>query len=71
MSMKYNFKSIMTGSVLALYAGMPVMAEDIEIYTAGAVGAPTIQPNIMFIVDSSGSMNATLEVRDRYDYTVS
>ena len=50
MSMKYNFKSMMTGSVVALYAAMPVMADDIEIYTAGAIGAPVVQPNIMFLV---------------------
>ncbi len=70
MSMKYRFRSIITGCAVALCAAVPVMADDIEIYTSGALGAPTVQPNIMFIVDSSGSMNTTLDVPVSYDYTV-
>ena len=58
------------GLVLGCYAVAPVFADDIEIYTdANLVGA-LAQPNVMFIMDSSLSMAATLPAEDAYDYTV-
>lgn len=62
MDIKNKLKLILTGTGLAFYAAMPVMADDIEIYTSGALGAPTVFPNIMFVVDTSGSMGADVEV---------
>lgn len=70
MDIKYNLKRTLTGMALALYAAMPAIADDIEIYTSGALGAPTVQPNIMFLVDTSGSMDALLTVVVDYDFTV-
>jgi type IV pilus assembly protein PilY1 len=51
------------------YAATPAIAEDIEIYTTANLGAAVIQPNVVFVVDSSGSMGDTLSVPTAYDYT--
>jgi type IV pilus assembly protein PilY1 len=42
-------------------------AEDIEIYTSLAA-TTTANPNIMFVVDTSGSMKAESEVKEPYDH---
>ena len=55
--------------VLAAAVTVQAVAEDIEIYTTANLGASTIQPNVVFIMDSSGSMNSTLSVPTAYDYT--
>ena len=44
-----------------------VLAEDIEIYVGNASVAPEVKPNVMFIIDTSGSMGASVIVRDDYD----
>jgi len=62
-------KSILAGVALAVYAGIPAIAEDIEIYTAAKLASSVVQPNVMFIVDTSGSMTDTLTVPTDYDYT--
>ncbi len=69
MDIKSKFRAIMAGVAFAAYAGTPAIAEDIEIYTTANLGATVIQPNVMFVVDSSGSMGATLSVPTNYDYT--
>jgi len=60
---------MVSGAGLALYAATPAIAEDIEIYTTANLGAATIQPNVVFIMDTSGSMGNTLSVPVAYDYT--
>ena len=70
MDMQSRFRAIITGVALAAYTGAPAIAEDIEIYTKASLGSTFIQPNVMFIMDSSGSMNDTLTVPTPYDYTV-
>ena len=58
------------GLVLGCYVVVPVFADDIEIYTdANLIGA-VAQPNIMFVMDSSAGMAATLPALSPYDYTV-
>lgn len=69
MNIKHKFRAIVTGFALVMYSMTPVLADDIEIYTAGALGSPTIQPNVMFIVDTSGSMQDPVVVNVPYDYT--
>ena len=59
MDIQSRFKAIFTGVALAAYAATPAIAEDIEIYTTANLGASVIQPNVMFIVDSSGSMGGS------------
>lgn len=55
-----NFKRILKsmgiGWVIGLCISVPVMAEDIEIYTQLSDSAATIKPNVLFILDNSGSM---------------
>jgi len=68
MDIKYKFKLTLAGFALAFYAAAPAIAEDIEIYTSGALGASSVQPNVMFIVDTSGSMQNTIDVQVDYDY---
>ena len=70
MDIKSGFKAILTGVVITAYAGTPALAEDIEIYTKASLGSTFIQPNVMFIMDSSGSMNSNLSVPAVYDHTV-
>jgi type IV pilus assembly protein PilY1 len=65
----HKFKAVFAGLLLAMCVTAPSHADDIEIYTTGALGAPTIQPNVMFIVDTSGSMQGTVTGSQApYDY---
>jgi type IV pilus assembly protein PilY1 len=59
----------MVGMTIAVYAGMPAIADDIEIYTTAKLASSVVQPNVMFIVDTSGSMNDEVTVPNNYDYT--
>jgi len=68
--MKPIFKKVQTGCIAALttvLAVMPAAAEDIEIYKSTNVGGASIQPNIMFILDTSGSMDALIDSDAVYD----
>ena len=67
-------KKISFSLITALYvfmAGSPLYADDTEIYTGNTIGGPGINPNVLFIVDTSGSMtsNVTTTHAD-YDPTV-
>ena len=71
MDIKSRIRAMMTGAAIAAYAATPAIAEDIEIYTKASLGSDFIQPNVMFVMDSSGSMNdPVLGVPVPYDYTV-
>ena len=48
-----------------------VIADDVEIYIGSNEAIEEVQPNILFIIDSSGSMNATIRtVEGTYDSSV-
>jgi type IV pilus assembly protein PilY1 len=64
-----KFRAMMAGVAFAAYAGTPAIAEDIEIYTTANLGTTTIQPNVVFIMDTSGSMGSPMNVPIAYDYT--
>ena len=49
---------LLLGLLLGSMAALPVKADDIEIYT-GLHGGAKINSNVLFILDSSGSMNST------------
>ena len=68
MDIKTRFRAMVSGAGLALYAATPAIAEDIEIYTTANLGATAIQPNVVFIMDTSGSMGNTLSVPVAYNY---
>jgi type IV pilus assembly protein PilY1 len=50
-----------------LLAGAPVIADDTELFVNDAASLPTGRPNILFIIDNSGSMDATLVTHETYD----
>lgn len=56
------------GLILALGIGVPVQADDTEIYVIDSNSVvEEAQPNVLFILDTSGSMDATLETQAIYD----
>ena len=69
MDIQSRFRAMVTGVAFAAYAATPAIAEDIEIYTTANLGATVVQPNVVFIMDTSGSMGGQLTVPVAYDYT--
>lgn len=57
------------GVLLALICGSPAVADDTELLLVSPNLAVTPKPNILFIIDSSGSMDTLEETREIYDYT--
>lgn len=49
-----KLKPVGMGFFLSIYGSMPVLADDIEIYTQSPAG--TVKPNLLFILDNSRSM---------------
>jgi type IV pilus assembly protein PilY1 len=56
------------GLLLALTCGMPALADDTELLLVNPDQAQQI-PNVMLIIDSSGSMGNTEETKKVYNYT--
>lgn len=63
----YSFKSLSGGLLLSLCFVMPLHAEDIKIYTNLGPGAASVQPNVLFVLDTSGSMDTEITVSVAYD----
>ncbi|MCK4834357.1 MAG: hypothetical protein KAT12_06250, partial [Gammaproteobacteria bacterium] len=62
----HQIKAVFAGLLLSS-AFVPVAtAEDIEIYTSLGAAGTSSNPNILFIVDTSGSMSAETLVKDAY-----
>lgn len=60
------------GIFFSLYCSVPVMAEDIEIYTSLGGSTVATKPNVLFIIDNSGSMTSHVDgVRQRFDVSKS
>lgn len=51
-----SIKSIVYGFLLTIYATSPVWADDTEIFFGGTTSV-TVRPNILFVLDTSGSMS--------------
>jgi type IV pilus assembly protein PilY1 len=62
---KFTWMSI--SCAYALLAGVPVIADDTELLLVNPAETPT--PNVMFIIDTSDSMNGTLSTIDPYNST--
>ncbi|MDH5516208.1 MAG: PilC/PilY family type IV pilus protein [Gammaproteobacteria bacterium] len=58
------------GSGLAVLFMMPAFADDIEIYVGNALVSGEVKPNLMFIIDTSGSMRAKVNTPLPYDINV-
>ncbi len=63
-----KFKWIAGGLVVTLLAGAPAVADDTELLLVRPDGIKP-KPNVVFIVDSSGSMNTTQNTREVYNAT--
>ena len=58
---------MLLSTVYGMSITVPAVADDIEIYTtAGSITQQT-QPNVLFVLDTSGSMGSTVMTRDPYD----
>ncbi len=56
------------GLILSLGICIPVQADDTEIYVVDSNAIDSsIQPNVLFILDTSGSMAATVQTQAKYD----
>ncbi|MDH3954483.1 MAG: hypothetical protein OEV03_09710, partial [Gammaproteobacteria bacterium] len=55
------------GLLLALTCGMPAIADDTELLLINPDESQQI-PNVMLIIDSSGSMGNTEDTKEVYDY---
>lgn len=70
LSQKLNsgLRPLTAGILLTLFSGLPVYADDTEIFVGqGAVEGPEARPNILFIIDTSGSMDDRIVTQPTYD----
>jgi type IV pilus assembly protein PilY1 len=58
------------GMLWAVLSGAPAVADDTELFI-GTSASAGVQPNILFIVDNSGSMGTLVRTQDTYDGSVS
>ena len=69
---KFDWRILSTigvGSVIALLSGVPVIADDTELLLLNPDPAANPKPNVMFILDTSGSMDTEEATTEPYDYT--
>ncbi|MCZ6584705.1 MAG: hypothetical protein O6930_01690, partial [Gammaproteobacteria bacterium] len=59
---------LLTGTLWALGSGIPAFADDTELFVSNSSQfADTARPNILFIIDTSGSMRTEVETQATYD----
>ncbi len=61
-----KLKYILISSLYGMMVSLPAVAEDIEIYKSTGVTTPSTQPNILFVLDTSGSMINPVDERADY-----
>jgi type IV pilus assembly protein PilY1 len=66
-ALKSRSLTFLLGAVLALAGGSGVRADDTEIFVTQAGAGTTIQPNILFVLDTSGSMDTDVVTQMPYD----
>ncbi len=70
--MKYRIRKyglVGAGMMFALASGAPAVADDTELLLVNPNQAVAPKPNIMFILDTSGSMTSQEDTREIYDST--
>lgn len=67
MKVIHQVKAVMAGLLLSSAVVPVATAEDIEIYTSLGANGNASNPNIMFMVDTSGSMGAKSKVKESYN----
>ncbi len=65
---KRNIIGTCAGILLALTAGAPVVADDTELLLATPATAQDNKPNILFILDTSGSMTSLEQTITPYNF---
>ncbi|MEE8305808.1 MAG: hypothetical protein V3R81_01010, partial [Gammaproteobacteria bacterium] len=58
------------GMLWALTAGLPAAADDTELFVGDSTLYPSSLPNILFILDTSGSMTTLVDTQGTYDPAV-
>ena len=59
-----RLSALVGGIVLAIVCGSPALADDTEIFVSQQAGS---RPNIVFILDTSGSMDSAVTTQAPYD----
>ncbi len=62
-----NSRALAAGVTLSLLVSGPAMADDIEIYVGANLASTIVPPNVLFVVDTSGSMGADVFTQPNYD----
>ena len=68
---RLHFAWAIAGALLTLTVGSPAVADDVELLLSTPGGANAAKPNILFIVDSSGSMTTVETSQQPYDPSAS
>ncbi len=55
------------GASWAMLSGLPAVADDTELFVTNVNAFGDAQPNILFILDTSGSMGSEVRTQDTYD----
>ncbi|MEM7431476.1 MAG: PilC/PilY family type IV pilus protein [Pseudomonadota bacterium] len=71
MSMCRKHSAWAAGLLLTLLIGSPVLADDVELLLSTPASSDAAKPNILFIIDSSGSMTTMEHSQEPYDPTQS
>jgi type IV pilus assembly protein PilY1 len=61
--------AMLIGALWVLAAGLPAQADDTELFVSTSSGAG-IRPNILFVIDNSGSMATKVVTQEPYDPSV-
>ena len=65
-----TLKKLLLGVSITLLSATPLLADDTEIYIGSNLGVNDVPPNVLFILDTSGSMSATVTTQTPYDPVV-
>ena len=66
-SRKRSLATLTAAAAIALLANTPASADDTELFVGAAVAAAPSRPNILFIMDTSGSMDTNVQSQVPYD----
>lgn len=55
-------KALLLTFILSMLAGFPALADDTEVYLGDLAFSTNIRPNVLFIIDTSGSMGTNMTV---------
>jgi len=67
LTLPVKFKHMLLSMAYGMIITVPAVADDIEIYTTAGSITPSTQPNVLFVLDTSGSMGNSVLTRADYD----